>query len=333
MRVVILYNHDDRLECGEYGPERADESLEEELRVVEDSLGKLGYEYRTIAISHSTPILSIANLVAGLNPDCVFNLVEAVKKNYLLEMAVPAMFDLLQIPYTGSGALALGLCQNKARAKDVMIANGVRTPPYYITSDPFLTHIWNRWPAIVKPSHEDGSLGITKDSVVYCSEDLNRVVKNIETTYRQPAIVEEFIDGREFGIGIIESGGVPTPFPVSEILFDGFPDGPRIVSYAAKWDGGSVEYNGSKPHCPADIEPDLATRLQHTAVGVFKLFGCRGYARIDTRVDADGMIYVLDVNPNPDIAPGSGVETVLKAAGVSYEEFVKNLIEGALRGR
>lgn len=334
MRVVILFNLDARLESGEYGEALAELSLKEEIEVIEQALRNLGHDVRVIPIQDATPIVSVFNLIYGMRPDVIFNLVEAVRGNASLEMTIPCLLDLMQIPYTGSGPLALGLCQDKARTKDILIANGVRTPSYYVTSDPFLTHVWNRWPSIIKPTHEDGSLGITKDSVVYCTEDLNKAIHNIKMKYRQPALIEEFIEGREFGVGIIDFNDGPVSFPVSEIIFDGYPSGiPKIVSYDSKWRNETIEYQESKPRCPADIPPDLATRLQHTAIGVFRLFGLKGYARIDVRVDADGMIYVLDVNGNADCAPGSGIHTMLTAAGMSYEEFVKNLIEGALRGK
>ncbi len=287
----------------------------------------MGYQFRTIAISNSTSILAVANLVYCLKPDCVFNLVEAINGDSQMEMALPAMFDLMNIKYTGSGALTLGLCQDKEKSKAVLSSSGIKTPKLYkkFSKHPF--------PAMVKPSHEDGSLGINTKSVVYdCIEEL-KAVTDVEIIYHQKALIEEYVDGREFGIGIIDFDGGSRPFPVSEIIFDGYPNGvPKIVSYSAKWDNESIEYKNSTPHCPADVNPRLAKRLQDTGLKVFKLFGCRGYARIDTRV-RDGKIYVIECNPNADCSPGSGIFTMLNAAGVPYEEFVKNLIEGALRGK
>lgn len=327
MKVVILYNLEERLVCGEYGEARADESLKEELAIIEESLRQLGYQHRSVPIQHGTNILSVANLVFDLRPDCVFNLVEAVRGNYQLEMAIPALLDLMNVPYTGSNALTLGVCQDKPKSKAIMDYNGILVPRLYHYG------YWHPFPVIVKPSMEDGSLGINSRSVVFDMLHLQSACAKIETDYRQPALIEEYIDGREFGVGVIDFNGGPTPFPVSEIVFDGYPkDIPKIVSYNSKWGNGTVEYEESKPHCPADINELTSKNMQALAMKVFKLFNCKGYARVDIRL-RDHKFYVIDVNPNADCAPGSGIETVLKAAGVSYEEFVKNIIEGALRGR
>jgi D-alanine-D-alanine ligase len=334
LRIVVLYNSDERLVSGEYGEALAELSLKEEIDVVEGSLRNLGYEFRTIAIQNDTPVLAVANIISGLQPDCVFNLVEAIRGDYSLEMNIPALLDLMKVPYTGSNALTLGLCQDKAKSKAVLRMGGFLTPTFQVFDDKREEIRWPwYWPAIVKPLHEDGSLGITKDSVVKNDTDLRVAVKKIHLGYCQPAIVEEYIDGREFGIGVINFNGGPQAFPASEIVFDGYPEGtPRIVSYDAKWRGDSVEYKNSLPHCPADVDPRLEQRMRAIGLKVFELFGCRGYGRVDLRVK-DNFIYVIEVNPNSDIAPGSGIHTVLKAAGVDYPTFVKNIIEGALRGR
>jgi D-alanine-D-alanine ligase len=329
MKVVILYNLDERLISGEYGEALAELSLQEEIEIVEKSLEKLGYQFRTIAISNSTPILAVANLIYSLNPDCVFNLVEAINGDSQMEMALPAMLDLMKIPYTGSGALTLGICQDKLKSKSIMKCNGIRVPRIF---DWPLT-LFVKFPVIVKPTHEDGSLGISAKSVVYNAEDMINERAEIEVKHNQPALIEEYIDGREFGIGIIDFDGGPKPFPISEIVFDGYPgDIPHIVSYNSKWNNETVEYKESIPVCPAKIDEKLSRRLQQVGLKAFKLMGCKGYARVDVRVRGDS-IYVIEVNPNPDIAPGSGIFNVLGAAGVPYEEFVKNLIEGALRAK
>jgi D-alanine-D-alanine ligase len=326
----VLYNLDSRLQSGEYGEALAEISLNEEIFVVEQALKELGHEYRTIAIPDSVDIVAIANLIRGLRPDVVFNLVEGVYQNSSLEMCIPALLELMKIPYTGNGPLTLGLCQDKARSKSLMRDAGIKTPWFKVASPGELCWTKDMFPAICKPLHEDGSLGITANSVVRTYASLTMEIARINIDYHQPAIVEEFIDGREFGIGIIGSNGTALPLPCSEIVFDGYPPGvPRIVSYNSKWNPDTIEYRESKPHCPADIPEGLALRLQFMGTLVYKLFGCKGYARVDMRV-RDNEVYVLECNPNCDIAPGSGAETVLKAAGISYAEFVNNIINGAI---
>jgi D-alanine-D-alanine ligase len=295
------------------------------------ALNELGHEFRTIPIHDDVPIVPYANLLYSLQPNLVFNLCESVYGNSRLEMAIPSMLDLMGIPYTGSPPEAIAMCYNKARTKDVLRANGILTPDYLVTRAPmFFVNVG--YPAIVKPLHEDGSLGITSESVVNNIDQLHQRVNYICNTYRQPALIEKFIDGREFGIGLLGSTGDPKPFPLSEISYDGFPDGmPRICSYNAKWEYGSIEYEESKPICPANINSILEMRLESLGVNIFNLFGLKGYARIDVRISESGGIYVIDVNPNADFAPGSGIHTMLNAAQISYTEFVNKLIEDAIR--
>jgi D-alanine-D-alanine ligase len=144
--------------------------------------------------------------------------------------------------------------------------------------------------------------------------------------------VEEFVDGRELNVGLMETNGKVGVLPISEIDYTEFPEGiPRICGYEAKWVTESPEYQKSKPVCPAPLEWVMKKRVEHLAVRVFKLFDCRDYARVDIRIDREGKIYVLEVNPNPDISPQSGMTRALKAQGTTYTEFVKNLIERAIQ--
>jgi D-alanine-D-alanine ligase len=190
----------------------------------------------------------------------------------------------------------------------------------------------NVFPTIVKPLHEDGSLGISRESVVYDHKALIKQIRYVIDQYQQPALVEEFVEGRELNVGLMETDGKVGVLPISEIDYSEFPVGvPRICGYEAKWVTESPEYQKSKPICPAPLESVMKKKVEHIAVKVFKLFGCRDYARVDLRVDEDGRIYVLEVNPNPDISPQSGMARALKAQGTTYAEFVGNLLERALR--
>jgi len=180
---------------------------------------------------------------------------------------------------------------------------------------------------IVKPLHEDGSLGISKESVVFDDDGLSRQIQYIIEKYRQPALVEEFIDGRELNVGLIEPNGKVEVLPASEIDYSEFPaEIPRICGYEAKWVTESFEYQRSKPVCPASLDWVTKKRIEHIAVKVFKLFGCRDYARVDIRIDRDGKIYVLEVNPNPDISPQAGMSRALKVRGMTYPEFIKAVL-------
>ncbi|NWF91542.1 MAG: ATP-grasp domain-containing protein [Syntrophaceae bacterium] len=330
--VVILYNLFEWVEKGEEKDSLAEHAIVEEIGAVEEAVRSLGHQSYVMAIQDD--ILTVVHWLEEIRPDVVFNLCESVYGDSCLEMNVPALLDLLRIPYTGSPALTLGLCQNKGKVKDILLSQGILTPRYKIF-DRAENHIkGNIFPIIVKPLHEDGSLGISKESVVYDDEGLNRQIRYVIEKYNQPALVEEFIEGRELNVGLVETNGKLGVLPISEIDYSEFPEGvPKICGYEAKWLPGSTEYQKSKPICPAPLEWVTKKRVEHIATKVFRLFECRDYARVDIRVDRDGKIYVIEVNPNPDISLQSGMTRSVKVAGMTYTEFVGGLIERALQRR
>jgi D-alanine-D-alanine ligase len=277
-------------------------------------------------------IFPIIHWLKEYQPDVVFNLCESVYGNSCWEMNIPALLDLFRIPYTGSSPLTLGLCQDKGKVKDILQSQGILTPRYKIFKQAGGPVKGNIFPLIVKPIHEDGSLGISRGSVVFDDESLSKQIKYVIEQYRQPALVEEFIDGRELNIGLIETNGRVEVLPISEIDYSEFPEGvPKICGYEAKWVVKSPEFQKSKPLCPAPLELVVKKSLENIAIKVFKLFGCRDYARVDVRVDKDGKIYILEVNPNPDISPQSGMTRALKVQGMTYIKFVGNVLERAIQ--
>ncbi|OGP66043.1 MAG: hypothetical protein A2170_15605 [Deltaproteobacteria bacterium RBG_13_53_10] len=329
LKIVILYNLSERLEKGEAKDILAEDAILEEIGAVEEAIRSLGHQCIVMAIRDE--VFTTIHWLKEIGPDVVFNLCESVYGNTRWEMNIPALLDLFRIPYTGSAPLTLGLCQDKGKVKDILLSQGILTPRYKIFEREVNQIKGNLFPIIVKPLHEDGSLGISKESVVYDDESLIRRIQYVIEMYRQPALVEEFIEGRELNIGLLETNGKVGVLPISEIDYSEFPEGtPRICGYEAKWVPESVEHQKSKPVCPAPLEWMLKRRLEHMAVKVFKLFGCRDYARVDVRIDRDGKIFVLEVNPNPDISPSSGMTRALKCQGLVYSDFVSNLIERAL---
>jgi len=329
LKVVILYNLFERLQKGEEKDILAEGAIVEEIEAVESAVRSLGHQSIVMAVREE--IFPIIHWLKECQPDVVFNLCESVYGNSCWEMNVPALLDLFRIPYTGSSPLTLGLCQDKGKVKDILQSQGIPTPRYKIFERATGPIQGNVFPIIVKPLHEDGSLGISRNSVVFDNETLGQQIQYVIEQYQQPALVEEFIDGRELNVGMVETNGKVGVLPVSEIDYSEFPEGvPKICGYEAKWMTESPEYKKSKPVCPAPLEWATKKRVEYIALKVFKLFGCRDYARVDLRVDRDGKIYVLEVNPNPDISPQSGMNRALKVHGVAYGEFVRNLLERAL---
>jgi len=330
LKVALLYNLSERLQKGEEKDILAEDAIIEEIGAVENAVQTLGHQPYVMAIHDE--ILAVMHWLHEIRPDVVFNLCESVYGNTCWEMNIPALLDLFRIPYTGSSPLTLGLCQDKGKVKDILQSQGILTPRYKIFDRGVGPVKGNIFPIIVKPLHEDGSLGISKESVVFDNEALSRQIQYVIEKYHQPALVEEFIDGRELNAGLLENDGKVGVLPISEIDYSEFPEGvPKICGYEAKWMTDSIEYQKSKPICPAPLEWVVKKRVEHIAVKAFKLFGCRDYARVDIRIDRNGKIYVLEVNPNPDISPESGMTRAIKVQGMTYEDFIGALLERALQ--
>ncbi len=330
LKIVVLYNLLERLQKGEEKDILAEDGILEEIGAVEEAIRALGH--RCFAMAVREEIFSVIHWLREIQPDVVFNLCESVYGNSCLEMNIPALLELFHIPYTGSPPLTLGLCQDKGKVKDILLSQGIETPRYQIFdrgSAPLRDPLF---PMIVKPLHEDGSLGISKKSVVFHEKGLKKQIRYILDRYHQPALVEEFIEGRELNVSLVETNGKITVLPISEIDYSEFPEGiPKICGYEAKWMPESLEYQRSKPVCPAPLEERMKREIEHVAIEVFRLFRCRDYARVDLRARGDGKIYVIELNPNPDVSPQSGMSRSIQAQGMTYAEFVGNLLERALQ--
>jgi D-alanine-D-alanine ligase len=182
----------------------------------------------------------------------------------------------------------------------------------------------------VKPSCQDASLGINSNSVCRTAEELQNQISYIHKAYEQEALVEEFLDGREFNVSVIGDKN-PEVLAISEIDFAGLPEEePKIVSYRAKWDEDSPMYRFTVPICPANIPKRLENRIKNIAIRSSQCLGCRDYARVDMRSDSRGNIYVLEVNPNPDISPNAGFARAARAAGFTYTDMIVRIGEAAM---
>ncbi|NWG09759.1 MAG: ATP-grasp domain-containing protein [Nitrososphaerales archaeon] len=328
-KVAILYNSLN-YHRREGGIPIAEREVIDEAKAVEEALSKMQIAHLTVVVGES--IRDWLEELFEYKPDVVFNLCEAVRGESRLEMNVPCVLELMRIPYTGSPPLTLGICQNKALTKDMLLLNGIFTPKYYVITEALGTIGKPMpFPVIVKPLREDGSLGINSNSVARNQFELTTLAQNVISTYHQPAIVEQYVDGRELNVAIL-GDSPPQPLPISEIVFSGS-DEFEIVSYEAKWVKDSEAYRSTIPVCPAHLDSDIASKVLDTALKAYKILGCRDYARIDIRLRKNTP-YVLEVNPNPDITPDSGFIRSLNAAGIKYVDFIKKLLSFSVqRGR
>lgn len=327
LRVGIVFNAYEPRPVNT-GERLSEESVAEMARQVHDAVKGLGYDVTLIPLQRS--LLNFLGRVKELNLDVLVNLCEGFFGRPQWESNVAAVFELLGMSFTGSDSKTLALCQDKFRAKAVLSASGLPTAPSQLVTEPGQAPAI-RLPAIIKPNSEDASLGITPDSVVRDAEAFDVQTRLVLEKYNQPALAEAFIDGREFNVAVYENTK-PEALPVSELDFSAMPGStPHILSYAAKWFEDHALYTASPPVCPAPIDDDLRTKLQAAAVDAFKALACRDYARVDFRMDGKGRIFILEVNPNPDISLNAGYARALKAAGVAYEAFWKIMLENALK--
>lgn len=299
----------------------------EEMQDIKSALDDLGY--RTSVMNVDGDIFRLIDYLREEKPDLIFNLVESVENESLQEMNVAGIYELLKIPYTGASALTLGIALQKARVKEILAYHGIKTPRYHLfdADDKVSSNGQLRFPVIVKPSHEDASVGISDKSVVYSVNDLRKRVRYIIHEFDQPALVEEYIDGRELNVAIL-GNNPPVVLPISEIDFSGLSEGMhRIVSYEAKWVHGTIEYEGTKGVCPAALTALQESRIKDMALRCYTIIGCRDYARVDIRMTKEGVPYVLEVNPNPDISDDAGFARSARAYGLSFHGTVGRIIE------
>jgi len=261
----------------------------------------------------------------------IFNLCEGALCKSTFEMHVAALLELYGARFTGNGPLTLGLALDKGLTKDILYRRGVPTPGYAVMSaPPEKLEKGLEFPLIVKPLREDASVGIDSNAVVGSISELRERVTQVIERFNQPAIVEEFIDGREFNISVLGNGSSKLALPPSEILFVDFPEGkPKICCYEAKWVEESPFYRKTVPSCPAKISDALKKELHEVALRAYDIMGCRDYARVDMRYDNSGRIKVLEVNPNPDISADAGFARAAKAAGLEYKDLIGAIVNAA----
>ncbi len=326
MKVAVLY-----LEGGTiadvYPDDFAGRDTCQTVFEVADVIRGLGHE--TILVNTD---LDAFEKLRAMKPDVAFNLCDdGFDNDSSKEPHVAAMLDVLGIPYTGNGYLALATCLDKVHTKELLCQNGLPTPKFHVAlTEDDLNHDL-KYPVIVKPSREDGSIGIKDDSVAQNAEHLKKIVKRVLDTYDQPALIEEYINGREFNVAVV-GNDEPVALPVSEIKFEGLPENQRITSYTAKWIEDSPQYKGTVPQCPADIDKGFAAQLQDISKKAYKLLGLRGYGRVDIRANGHGP-YILEVNPNPDIDKDAGLFRSAKAAGMTYSDLIAKVLEFATENK
>ena len=324
MYVTILFNepslpkaHPDYL---------SEAGVLESVEAVEAALEQAGHRSARLGVGMD-PSAIIRDLQA-IEADVVVNLFEGLGGVGAGEAQVTGILELLGIRFTGSGSKCLALVREKALTKWLLLGAGLPSPAFqFLAADERLSlarfeRLFVGGQLIVKPAHEDGSLGIGPENIVSDAESLGRQIQKIQERYGD-VLVEQYIAGREFNVGVLALPD-PVALPLAEIEF--IPGIAPIVSYDAKWTREAPEFDGTPARCPADVSPDLADEIRRAALAAFRLTDCRQYARVDLRVDAAGRPYILEVNGNPDISPSAGLARQIRASGLSYNEFVCGMV-------
>ncbi|HWU26935.1 MAG TPA: hypothetical protein VN154_11095 [Rhizomicrobium sp.] len=261
--------------------------------------------------------------------DIVFNMVESVLGQDHLSSVAPAIFEHLAIPFTGSGGVAIAATSDKPFAKTMMRACGFATPDW--SEPPHWRMLSDGKRYIVKSATEDASLALDDESVCGTIASVRARAKLCAAHYGGRWFAEAFVDGREFNVALVEAREGWQALPVAEMRFQDWPNGkPKIVGYGAKWNEQSEESTktirrfGHEKH-----EPSVASALIAAAINVCRLFGLRGYARVDFRLDAAGVPQILEVNSNPCLAPEAGFAAAARQNGWSYADTILHVLNGA----
>jgi D-alanine-D-alanine ligase len=290
------------------------------------------------ARKHKVKILGVHGdvfeLISGIRrqrPGLVFNLMEMFARNVLGDVAVAGALELLEVRHTGGGPGELFLRQDKALTKELLAYHGVPFPNYAVfrrDSYPETTGRL-RMPLIVKPLRMDASIGIEPASLVRSTTQMMKRVVQIHERVKDYALVEEYIEGREFYVGVI-GNRKPVALPPIEMDFSGLPEGmPRVLTRRGKWVKTSREYKGTQSKV-AELDDALKTKLQRVSVNAYRALRVRDYGRVDLRVTSTGEVYVIEVNASCYLEKSAEFATAARAAGISYEELINAIARLAL---
>jgi D-alanine-D-alanine ligase len=329
MRIAIVHNEPQR-SC--YGGDNYQSvfAILEAVDAVYRALRELDFAVDVVPLV--PPLGQAGKELRNLDSDLVFNLFEGFCDAPETEAVVTEVLSELGIPFTGCPPPALRLALDKARTKAILKAAGIRTPDFQLLDLDTLHTFRLGYPCIVKPRCDDASNNLSAESVVHDFPTLEKQVGTMCDLYDGKALVSKFLPGREFNATVMGNSEL-TVLPVSEIVYSLPPGMPEILTFDAKWEDDSPYFEGTKPICPAEIAALERNHIAETITAVYRLLGCRGYARVDMRLDEDGELNVLELNPNPDIAPGTGAARQAEAAGMSYTQFIDRIVQLALDER
>lgn len=332
LHIVLVYNS----ATGLVPDTPEDRGSTADLRIMIRHMGRvlrsLGHQVTILPMAND--LFSFQRKLRRLNPDVVFNQYDDVIHGAIYEMSFAAMVQMMGYPHTGSPALSLGLSRYKHTTSRLLHGLEIPIPPCTEVLEKVSDidqYEW-RFPLIVQPSQEHAGIGLDRNSIVHSKNALRKQVRHILQTYNQPALVQLFLTGREFNVGILGGKRIQL-MPLAEVCYEDLPsDIPPIMSYAAKWIETSTEYKKTYIICPAEVDTDLSHRLYDISLRAFRAVRAWGYGRVDIRLDDDGIPRVLEVNCNASLEDEIGLARSAKRAGISYPQLLQRIIDAALEG-
>ncbi|MFH1878964.1 MAG: D-alanine--D-alanine ligase [Candidatus Omnitrophota bacterium] len=320
--------------------DKARVDVEDVLRCAEsvkEAMGNLGIESREFFL-HPEDFTagedSLKERIRKSDADCVFNLFEGFSADSAKEIKFARLLEEMKIPFTGNASRALEICRNKEKTKKILRQNGVNVPEgLAITTVDDLAGLDPEYPVFIKPCCEDASVGIDRNSFAEDGTQLGKAVADKLKDFPEGLIVEEFIPGREYNAGYF--GAYPyVSAGISMIDYNDYPGCPVFMSFTAKWDTGTDEFHKLVPVVVKGdmLQEGIKSTIHEVSRKTAGVLGCSGYFRVDLR-EKNGKIYVLDINPNPDINRDSGFTRQAYAAGLTYEEMISRIINPLLDGK
>src|ERR1700690_2709676 len=332
LKIAVLYDvwgeeEESEAEAPESGRKK---KVKEDREEITDALTKLGHEPFYYVIDGRPQTL---HGLAKCGADLVFNLTESYAGDDTKEMNVSAYMDLLGLAYTGAGPHAHFLAQDKATAKKMFAFHEIRTPFFATAYRGNIDHAHDvKFPLIVKPQSEDGSIGIDAEAVVTGIKELMERVEYVQNEFDSPALIEEYIEGGEIYAAILGSYEHAQTLPLVELDLSRLPKGtPKIASYDVKFEKDTQAHKLTKSHLATDLDEETVTRLQETALGAYHAVKLRDYGRIDMRLTPKGEVYVIEANPNPWLSSKQEFAMAAKASGRSYTQLIGEIVDMAMQ--
>ena len=292
---------------------------------VADVLTRQGHEPVMVELD-GTPKSLLA--LARLDCDLVFNLTESFGDDDTADFKIAGFLELLGKRYTGSGTHGLMLAQDKAIAKKIFAFHGIRTPVFAKSFRGRLDFSHDlHFPVIVKPAREDGSIGIEFSAVVSSIKELMERIDWLHQHFDSPVLIEEYVEGRELYVGVL-GNDKPEALPIIELDLSKLPEGtPRIAAAEVKWGKGTDAYRDTKSVIPTDLPEETVAAAQRTAVAAYQALELRDYGRVDMRLQADGTVQVIEVNPNPWLSSRAELAMAARKAGRTYSQLVMEIVD------